>query len=314
MKIAITGASGMLGTALIDILSRNHDIYATGRSKGIEGDDIYWDCFDLLDFDRLQLWLLNASPNILIHCAAIVSVDQCEMEINNAYNMHVETTKVISSFLKSSGGYMIYISTDSVFDGKKKSAYLESDLVNPLNTYAKSKLAGESVILTDKTGIVLRTNIIGWSRSDERLSFSEWMLKGLVQGEKLKLFHDVYFSPLHVIDLSKIISILIVKKLYGLYNVSSDFGISKYDFGLLMANVFNLSSCNIKKISINDISLAALRPHNMTLSNQKISKELGMKFSTPYDRLVTLKHQYDSGWLSRIKMRSIQQSAYIFWK
>ena len=313
MKIAITGASGMLGTALIDELSRNHDIYATGRNKGIERGNVYWECFDLLNFDRLQWWLLDISPNVVIHCAAMVNVDQCEIEAGKAYELHMETTKIISSFLKSSGGYMIYISTDSVFDGKKELAYLENDLVNPLNVYAKSKLAGESIVLIDGTGIVLRTNIIGWSRSDNRCSFSEWILRSLIQGEKLKLFYDVYFSPLHVSDLSKIISILINKKLCGLYNISSDFGISKYDFGLLIANVFDLASNNIKKTSIDDMDLAASRPHNMILSNQKISKELGLKFGTPKDSIITLKQQYDSGWLSRIKMRSMQP-AYNFWK
>jgi len=299
MKIAITGASGMLGMALIDELSRNYDIYATGRSKVIERDRVYWKCFDLLDFDKLQSWLLDTSPDIVIHCAAMVNVDQCEVESDNAYKLHMETTKIISSFLKSSGGYMIYISTDSVFDGKKESAYLENDLTSPLNVYAKTKLAGESIVLADCSGMAIRTNIIGFSRQD-RVSFSEWMLKSIVKGEELKLFYDVYFSPIHVSDLSKIISILINKKLCGLYNISSDFGISKYNFGLLMAEVFNLSSSNITKVSVEDMDMKAYRPHNMTLSNKKISKELGIKFGTPRDSILVLKKQYDSGWLSRI--------------
>ena len=120
MKIAITGASGMLGTALLSELSSNQKIFATARSEGINNNNIIWRCFDLLDTARLKQWLFDVSPDVVIHCAAMVDVEKCESQVDIAYELHAHTTKIISSFLKSNFGYLIYISTDSVFDGLKE--------------------------------------------------------------------------------------------------------------------------------------------------------------------------------------------------
>ena len=78
VKIGITGASGMLGTALVVHLSKEYKIFATSRSKGVEGENIEWDCFNLTNATLLNSWLENVNPDIVIHCAAIVDVDLCE--------------------------------------------------------------------------------------------------------------------------------------------------------------------------------------------------------------------------------------------
>ena len=76
MKIGITGASGMLGTELLSRLSKTHKIFATSRSKGFEGQNIEWSCFDLTDANFLNNWLEASQPDLVIHCAAIVNVDE----------------------------------------------------------------------------------------------------------------------------------------------------------------------------------------------------------------------------------------------
>ena len=162
MRIGITGASGMLGTALVKHLSKTHQIFATSRSKGLEGKNIKWNCFDLTETVLLNQWLETAKSDIVIHCAAIVNVDACESDVDLATRLHVKTTELIASYLGFNNGRLIYISTDSIFDGKKQSPYIESDSVSPLNVYAKTKLMGEQPVLSMENGLVLRTNIIGW--------------------------------------------------------------------------------------------------------------------------------------------------------
>ena len=78
MKIGITGASGMLGTALVRRLSKSNKVFATSRSVGVEGKGIEWDCFDLTDIPLLSKWLNKVKPDVVVHCAAIVNVDLCE--------------------------------------------------------------------------------------------------------------------------------------------------------------------------------------------------------------------------------------------
>ncbi len=293
MRIGVTGASGMLGTALVTHLSKLHKVFATSRSKGIEGKDIEWDCFDLTDIKLLNKWLDRVKPNVVIHCAAIVNVDLCEENFDLATKLHVETTKVMSNYLNRNNGRLIYISTDSVFDGKKHGSYNESDLVNPLNVYAKTKLMGERPVQLMTNGLVLRTNIIGWTRENS-VSFSEWMLKGLTDNIPLNLFYDVNFSPLNVYDLSIIIEKIIQNPIFGLYHCASSDGISKYDFGRKMAEIFQLSDSNINRISVDDMEFKASRPKNMALNINKISAVLEYDFPNAIDAIKLMKRQYNN--------------------
>lgn len=119
MRIGITGASGMLGTALATHLSKSHEVFTTSRNKGVKGKNIEWDCFDLTDIPLLNKWLDKIKPDIVIHCAAIVNIDLCENNIGRAIKLHVETTKAMSDYLDYHNSRLIYISTDSVFDGEK---------------------------------------------------------------------------------------------------------------------------------------------------------------------------------------------------
>ena len=292
MKIGITGASGMLGTALVRRLSKSNKVFATSRSVGVEGKGIEWDCFDLTDIPLLNKWLNKVKPDVVVHCAAIVNVDACEENVDLATALHVETTKTMADYLDSNNAKLIYISTDSVFDGEKQGAYSEADLVNPLNVYAKTKLMGEEAAQSMNNSLILRTNIIGWTL-ESRVSFAEWMLKSLIDKTPLNLFHDVYFSPLHVDDLSSIIERIIDRPVFGLYHCTSSDSISKYNFGKKMAEIFQLSDLNINRVSVDSMKFKANRPKNMTLDVKKIGLALECNLPSAIDVIKLMKYQYD---------------------
>jgi dTDP-4-dehydrorhamnose reductase len=293
MRIGITGASGMLGSALLDYLSNSYKVFATSRSKSIENKNIQWNCFDLTNTASLNNWLKNTKPDLVIHCAALVNVDLCEENIGLASALHVETTQVIANYLEDHNARLIYISTDSVFDGKKQGAYIESDSVDPLNVYAKTKLMGEIIAQSVSKGLVLRTNIIGWTKKG-KISFAEWVLKRLVDHDPVNLFYDVYFSPLHVENISSIIERIIKNPIFGIYHCASSDCISKYDFGMQLAKVFNLSNSNIKRVSVDNMNFKAERPKNMTLDVDKISSALKCDFPCVLDAIALMKMQYDT--------------------
>ena len=312
MRIGITGASGMLGTALIDRLHLEHELFATSRTQGILREHVHWECFDLLDTTALINWMSKNKIQVVIHCAAMVNVDKCEELADMARKLHYQTTKVISEYIEKTGGYVIYLSTDSVFNGNKSGMYSEYDMPDPLNVYAKTKLAGEGPVLEMQNGLVLRTNIVGWSR-DSRLSFVEWVLKELVEKNKVPLFYDVTFTPLHVSDLSDVIHRLISNKVTGLYHIGSNAPLSKYEFGMAMADIFNLDSACIAKASMKTLRLKADRPSNMSLSSVKLKNVLNINLPTSTQAIQRLKEQYDNGWLSSIKGFDVQPD-YQFWK
>ena len=141
-------------------------------------------------------------------------------------------------------------------------------------------------------GLILRTNIIGWTQ-EESTSFAEWVLEGLINDTPLNLFYDVHFSPVHVDGLSLIIEKIIENPIYGLYHCASVDSISKYDFGMQMAKVFDLPSSNINRISVKEVDFKAERPKNMALNIEKISLALEYVFPGVIDAVLLMKKQHD---------------------
>jgi dTDP-4-dehydrorhamnose reductase len=311
-KVVVTGAAGMLGTALIDRLAERHEVIATGLTPGLQRDGVRWSVFDLCDDDRLRRLLSTEQPDLVVHAAALVDVDRCEREPLLAERLHVHATEVISDTISSWDGALIYISTDSVFDGHKEGTYDEGDRPAPTNTYARTKLQGETACLALGRGTVLRTNIFGWSRA-ERMSFAEWVLKGLVEHSERQMFDDVRFTPIHVTHLSESIEQVWRQRVSGLYHAAGGTCLTKYDFAVLVANVFGLSTERITPVSIDDIGLTANRPKNLALSSAKLSSVLGRAPRPAVEGARLMKHQYDNGWVARIKGRAIP-SDYRFWE
>jgi dTDP-4-dehydrorhamnose reductase len=311
-KLAITGASGALGTALLACLSKQAQVFATSRTMGFLAPGITWDCFDLLDKSKLVAWLLAVKPKVVIHCAALVNVDACEHDEQGAYALHVETTATIVETIAAWGGRLIYISTDCVFDGLRDTPYSEQDEVNPGSVYAKTKWAGEQMTLNYPKGLVLRTNIIGWSRA-ERCSFAEWVLKGLVEKTRLTMFTDVHFTPIYMMHVAEILSQLIEQDLNGLFHLGGSTALSKFDFAMKLAQAFDLSADNIVPIRLEDAKLVAKRPKNMMMTSQALADVMACAIPTIDQGILYFKEHYDSGWLARVKGRTVAQG-YCFWR
>jgi dTDP-4-dehydrorhamnose reductase len=125
------------------------------------------------------------------------------------------------------------------------------------------------------------------------MSFAEWVLDGLSYGKPLNLFTDVLFSPIHVFTMTEIIIRAIEADLSGLYNCSSKDVISKYDYGMEMARIFNFSNENIKKTCLEDMHFLAKRSKNMALSSVKLSSALGFNMPSAIESIKILKNEFD---------------------
>jgi dTDP-4-dehydrorhamnose reductase len=140
MNILIFGKDGQLGKAfkvIFDksILGELHRIQYVGRTE----------C-DLSNADAITELLSRMKPDLLINAAAYTAVDQAETEVDIAYAINAKATEVMAIYAKRHGATFLHYSTDYVFDGSKKSPYVESDVRNPLGVYGKSKAAGEEAI------------------------------------------------------------------------------------------------------------------------------------------------------------------------
>ncbi len=310
-NIAVTGAGGLLGTAVLRHFAGRHTVHAAGRAAGLTLPGTIWTAFDLLDRDQLAGWLRAARPAAVVHCAALVNVDACEKNVAAARALHAGTTAAIAEIIAPWRGRLVYISTDSVFDGRKASPYAETDPVNPPNAYARTKLEGEDAALAAE-GTVLRTNIFGWSRA-ERLSFAEWVLKGLVEGSPLTMFRDVQYTPIHVSHLAAIIEEAVARDLTGLFHATGSTVLSKHEFAVRLAAAFGLSAGHLRAISVDDAGLGAARPKNMALASGLLQAALGRPTPSVDDGIAAMKREYDDGDLAKIKSRGVK-SGYRFWE
>ncbi len=268
-RCLVTGASGLLGFNLALFALDKYKIIGSCEKEVTAEPPFEMEYADFINKDSVKQLIDQSKPEAIIHCAALANVDQCEKDPALAYRLNTEVPGEIALLTKKFGLKLISISTDSVFDGKVGN-YSESDTPNPLNVYARSKLDGEkNVIANDPDAIIARVNFFGWSPSGKR-SLAEWFYNNLSKSQKISGFTDVFFNPLEVINLSKLLLKLLENDLAGVYHVASPDTISKYEFGRQIAHLFGFDESLISPTSWQSAGLAADRASNSTLSINKL--------------------------------------------
>lgn len=234
---------------------------------------------DIRDTSSLEKVVSDICPDLIINCVAIGKIDYLESHPDIAYSLNSDGAKNIATVAKKFDVKLIHISTDSIFDGKSGS-YLESDSPNPLNVYAKSKVKCEEFIrnITDNH-IIIRTNFYGY---DQRGNwFFNWVYGQFIHNQKIFGFNDVFFNPLEASNLSKIILDISSTDFTGTINLGSTETISKHQFIVKVAEVFNFSTDLIVDGTYDKYANAiAQRPLNTSLDISKSIKLFNPKIFT----------------------------------
>ena len=222
--------------------------------------------------------------DLIMNFSGYTNVESCEINHDLAYYLNGylpgELAKV-SSKLKSK---LVHISTDHIFDGKHE-RYTEESLTNPINIYAKSKLLGETEVLkNNKEALVIRTNFFGNGPS-YRPSFSDIIISYLSIKKPVELFNNIYYSPIHVFELANCILELIKIDANGIFNICSNERITKYDFGLMLADYMNKSKDLVKPIKVESKKDLIIRPKDMSLSNNKFETLTNIKIKKLKDQI-----------------------------
>jgi dTDP-4-dehydrorhamnose reductase len=226
----------------------------------------------------------------VIHAAGLTSIEKCEANPTLAKYINVDLTKNLATVCAMLNIPMVYISTDHLFLGNE-SLVQEDYPVSPVNIYAKTKAEAETCVLdSNAKALIIRTNFYGWGTS-YRESFSDMVINHLRAGKKISLFKDIYYTPMLVEPFVYTVHELAHKKAKGIFNVVGDDRISKYDFGLRLAKEFNLDNGLIDAGKIIDKPSLVNRPHDMSLSNQKVSNYLARKMGGLDEHILKLKAQ-----------------------
>ena len=264
--------SGFLGGNIVNEFRNNKiKVIGTNYNKN-SSDEIH---FDITNMDSIVSCVKKYSPQVIINCAANVNVDDLENNEKLAFSINAYGAENIARVCKNNKIRLLHISSDAVFDGKK-GMYVEEDVTNPVNIYAKSKMLGEKLISKNlENYVIIRTNFYGFHKQDKFLF--NWILSKLKNNEIFPGFNDVFFNPLEVTNLSKMIYELSEKNFCGILHLSSDEIFSKFEFATKISEFFGFDSNLIKKASIDELGLNAKRPKNTTLVNNKAKNLLDTK-------------------------------------
>src|SRR5258708_12758643 len=218
MRLLITGASGLLGLNLALDAGHSHEIVGVDRNTltSVPFKTIH---ADLLAPSAVKRVLSESDPELVIHCAAMADVDECEAKPDLARQMNTELPAQLADACARRKVRLVHISTDAVFDGQKEGSYSEEDAATPSSVYSKTKYEGEQAVLAiNPLAIVARVNFYGWSLSG-RPSLAGVFFNNLSTGKHLTGFTGVTFSPMLVHHLCEILLSLLAHHLRHPYPV-----------------------------------------------------------------------------------------------
>ena len=276
-KVLLIGAKGQVGQELQVTLPQLGEVISIGREE-----------LDLTNSEKISQLIREIHPDYLVNAAAYTAVDKAETEPDLAYSINAIAPKIMAESAEKIKAKFLHISTDYVFDGRKNTPYLETDLTNPLGVYGQSKLRGEEEIKTvNSQAIILRTAWVYGSYG--KSNFVKTMLRLGKEREELKVVVDQVGSPTWAKDIATAITQLLINvdNPPGIYNftnsgVASWFDLTKAIFEEAKISGIPLKIQRVIPITTAEYPTPAVRPAYSVLSGQKISQQLG--YIPPYWR------------------------------
>ncbi len=271
MNILITGGSGLFAVNSAIELRSAHKIILGLHKKNINLKGVDAESIDIGTATSISSLFKKVRPDVVIHAAGITDVEFCESNPKTAHSVNVELAVKIAQACKYFNIKLIYISTDHLFSGDTPFA---NEMMEhcPKNVYAKTKSDAELRVLEiDGSAIAVRTNFYGWGTT-YRKSFSDKIINDLRNRRSISLFDDVHYTPILISTLINTIMKLVELNAEGVFNVVSNTRLSKYEFGIKLAKIFNLDFSLIEKGCLNDSIDLVNRPHDMSLSNEKLKQ------------------------------------------
>jgi dTDP-4-dehydrorhamnose reductase len=256
-KIVLLGARGMLGSDIYNLCDKNN-------ITALDLPD-----FDITDKKQLDKALENT--NTVINCAAFTDVEKAESQYDLALKINAEAVGNLAQIAHKKNIYVIHISTDFVFDGKKETPYLETDKPNPVNAYGKSKLAGEKLLAGNHDFYaIIRTQ---WTYGKNGNNFITKLISLSRQKNSLKVVDDQFGSPTATQDVAKVIYEFVAKKPQGLFHYAAAGFASRYDVAKFTFEKLKIST-QIIPCKSSEFPTVAVRPSSSRFCCDKIQSLL----------------------------------------
>jgi dTDP-4-dehydrorhamnose reductase len=262
MKIAVIGSNGQLGTDLVKVIGTTHEVIPLTHAE-----------IDVSD-DSSCMILKDHQPNVIINTAAFHKTDQCEEESLKTFSVNALGARNVAKMSKEMKATCVYVSTDYVFDGTKKTSYNETDTPTPINTYGISKLAGECFTAQNPKHYIIRiASVFGQAgASGKGGNFVETMINKAKNNETITVVDDMWMSPTYTKDTSALLKQILEKQIpYGVYHGTNMGYCSWYQFAQEIFRLTGLKA-DLKPTKTDPNYGKAKRPEFSALTSTKLSK------------------------------------------
>jgi len=285
MKILVTGVHGQVGHALLQTLRDQHEIVALDRTQ-----------LDLTDADAIRRVVQTVRPALIINPAAYTAVDKAEAEPALAHAINGVAPGVLAQEAAKLNAALIHFSTDYVFDGNKEAPYVETDAVNPLSVYGRSKLAGEVAIQSvGLPHLILRTS---WVYGSHGKNFLKTILRLSAERDQLNIVADQWGAPTSSDAIATAVKHLLdawqIQELSqsGIYHFTNNGSTTWHGFTCAILQAYeaqaerlSLPPLKVKADAIGAITTAdyptpAVRPRNSRLNQAKLNQTFGVTLPT----------------------------------
>jgi dTDP-4-dehydrorhamnose reductase len=270
MKVLVTGSNGQLGKELQKAAKHFPQL-----------SFIYTDIgeLDITKRDEVLSFMERYQPQFIINAAAYTAVDKAEDEPLQAELLNAVATGNLVTGAFSVNAHLLHVSTDYVFDGKKKTPYLETDPINPLSVYGATKVEGEQAVLSYKWGMVIRT---AWLYSAGGNNFLQTILRLGKERQELRVVNDQFGAPTYAADLASAILQVTAQVaaqpkhfINGIYHYTNAGMCSWFDFARHIIKLAGLATC-VRPCCSEEYPTKAHRPAYSVLGTDRIRQTYGL--------------------------------------
>lgn len=287
-KVIITGATGLVGSALLKTFSNDPSFKTVGAYFYPEQAGLVY--LDITKEDSVRDIFEKEKPDVIVHAAANPNVDFCETNPEETRRTNVVGSEILIKYAKKYGTKFVFLSSDYVFDGKE-GPYEEDAEPNPINEYGWQKLEVEKIMqnaLDDY--IIARTTVVyGWEILGK--NFMARLIENNKNKVSTKVPIDQIGSPTYSNNLAQAIKILVEKNKKGIYNITGGEQIDRFEFAKLACKIFGLDEQLIMPITTAELNQKAKRPLLLGLITDKLKKDTGMHIAAPEEGLVLMREE-----------------------
>ena len=277
-RILLTGGTGLFGTAIQRLCIKRLKVFLFILERFLPAClPFHIRAADVTDLHAMENVFEWAKPDVVIHAAAVGSVDYAEQHKEFTRKVNVGGTEIVTRLCEKWRCRLIYISSNAVFDGTAP-FYSEKDETNPINYYGQLKVDAEKVVMQSNVSwaIVRPILMYGWPYPEERGNLVTTWVRQLREEKRINVVDNVFSKPLCSIACAEAVNAVVEKNASGIFHIAGKDHVSLYDFALLTAEVFGLDSSLINPVPDTFFNELVPRPRDTSFDTSKMERELGI--------------------------------------